>query len=59
MTRTKFHLISVHILQNLEDNILDLCRCQLAKQLLRKNQRQRRVEKKRQRQVKINQIMEK
>ena len=28
--RTKFHLISVHVPQNLNDAILDLCQCQLA-----------------------------
>jgi len=56
--KTKFHLIPVHVLQNLEDAILDLCRHQLAEQLLRTTQEQRRVEVERQRQVKINQIIE-
>ena len=28
--RTKFHLTSVHVPQNLNDAILDLCQCQLA-----------------------------
>ena len=56
--RTKYHLISAHVPQNLEDAILDLHRCQLAEQLLRTTQEQRRVEGKRQRQVEINQIME-
>jgi len=32
---TRFYLIPTHISQNLEDTILDLCRYQLAKQLLR------------------------
>jgi len=56
--RTKCHLIPVHVPQNLEDAILDLHRCQLAEQLLRTTQEQRRVEEERQRQVEINQIME-
>ena len=56
--RTKYHLISAHVPQNLEDAILDLHRRQLAEQLLRTTQEQRRVEGKRQRQVEINQIME-
>ena len=57
--RTKYHLIPAHIPQNLEDAILDLHRCQLAGQLLRTTQEQRRVEGDRQKQVEINQIMEK
>jgi len=56
--RTKYNLIPAHAPQNLEDAILDLHRCQLAEQLLRTTQEQRRVEGKRQRQVEINQIME-
>jgi len=51
-------LIPVHVPQNLEDAILDLHRCQLAEQLLRTTQEQRRIEGERQRQVEINQIME-
>ena len=51
--RTKYHLISTHVSQNLKDTILDLHRRQLAKQLLRITQKQRRVEGKRQRQVEI------
>ena len=57
--RTKYHLISAYISQNLKDAILDLHRCQLAEQLLRTTQEQRRVEGERQRQVEINQIIEK
>ena len=56
--RTKYHLIPAYVPQNLEDAILDLHRCQLAEQLLRTTQEQRRVEGDRQRQVEINQIME-
>ena len=56
---TKYYLIPAHVPQNLEDAILDLHRCQLAEQLLRTTQEQRRVEGERQRQVEINQIMEK
>jgi len=56
--RTKYHLIPVHVPQNLEDAILDLHRHQLAEQLLRTTQEQRRLEGKRQRQVEINQIIE-
>ena len=56
--RTKYHLISAHVPQNLEDAILDLHRCQLAEQLLRTTQEQKRVEGEKQRQVEINQIME-
>ena len=51
-------MIPVHVPQNLEDAILDLHRCQLAEQLLRTTQEQRRIEGERQRQVEINQIME-
>ena len=57
--RTKYYLIPVHVPQNLEDAILDLYRHQLAEQLLRTTQEQRRVEGDRQRQMEINQIMEK
>ena len=56
--RTKYHLIPTHVPQNLEDAILDLHRRQLAEQLLRTTQEQRRVEGDRQRQMEINQIME-
>ena len=56
--RTKYHLIPAHVPQNLEDAILDLHRRQLAEQLLRTTQEQRRVEGDRQRQMEINQIME-
>ena len=51
-------MIPAHVPQNLEDAILDLHRRQLAEQLLRTTQEQRRVEGDRQRQVEINQIME-
>jgi len=56
--RTKYHLIPAHVPQNLDNAILDLHRCQLAEQLLRTTQEQRRAEGKRQRQMEINQIME-
>jgi len=56
--RTKFHLIPVHVPQNLEDAILDLHRCQLAEKLLGTTQEQRRIEGEKQRQMEINQIME-
>ena len=56
--RTKYHLIPAHVPQNLDDAILDLHRRQLAEQLLRTTQEQRRAEGKRQRQMEINQIME-
>jgi len=56
--RTKFHLIPAHVPQNLEGAILDLHRHWLAEQLLRTAQEQRKVKGERQRQVKINQIME-
>jgi len=56
--RTKYHLIPAHVPQNLDDAILDLHRCQLAKQLLRTTQEQRRAEGEQQRQMEINQIME-
>ena len=52
-------MIPAHVPQNLEDAILDLHRHQLAEQLLRTTQEQRRVEGDRQRQMEINQIMEK
>jgi len=57
--RTKYHLIPAYVLQNLENAILDLHRRQLAEQLLRTTQEQKRVEGEKQRQVEINQIMEK
>jgi len=56
--RTKYHLIPVHVPQNLDNAILDLHRRQLAGQLLRTTQEQRRAEEERQRQMEINQIME-
>ena len=65
--RTKYHLISTHVPQNLEDAILDLRRCQLTEQLLRTTQEHRGVEAENQRQVEevqinkevqINQIIE-
>jgi len=59
--RTKYHLISIHVPQNLEDAILDLHRCQLIEQLLRTTQEHREVEAENQRQVEevqINQIIE-
>jgi len=51
-------LTSAHILQNLEDAILDLHRHQLAQQQQRTTQGHKEVEVKRQRQVEINQIIE-
>jgi len=57
--RTKYHLIPTHVPQNLDDAILDLHGHQLAEQLLRTTQEQRRAEGERQRQMEINQIMEK
>ena len=57
--KTKYHLIPVHVPQNLDNAILDLHRRRLAEQLLRTTQEQRRVEGERQRQMEINQIMEK
>jgi len=56
--RTKYYLIPAHVPQNLDDAILDLHRRQLAEQLLRTTQEQRRAEGERQRQMEINQIME-
>ena len=59
--RTKYHLTSTHVPQNLEDAILDLRRCQLTEQLLRTTQEHREVEAENQRQVEkvqINQIIE-
>ena len=56
--RTKYHLISAHVPQNLEDAILDLHRHWLAEKLLRTTQEQRRVKRDKQRQVEINQIIE-
>ena len=47
--KTKYYLIPAHVLQNLEDAILDLHRHQLVEQLLRTTQEQRRLEGKRQR----------
>jgi len=52
-------LTSANVLQNLEDAILDLHRRQLAQQQQRTTQGHREVEVERQRQVEINQIMEK
>ena len=46
--RTKYHLTSTHVPQNLEDAILDLCRHQLAEQLLRTTQEYREIEAERQ-----------
>jgi len=51
-------LTSAHVPQNLEDVILNLHKCQLAQQQQRTTQRDREVKVKRQREVKINQIME-
>jgi len=56
--QSKFYLTSAHVPQNLEDAILDLHRYQLAQQQQRTTQEHREVEVERQRQVKINQIME-
>ena len=65
--RTKYHLTSTHVPQNLEDAILDLCRCQLTEQLLKTTQEHREVEAENQRQmeevqinqeVQMNQIIE-
>ena len=59
--RTKYHLTSTHVPQNLEDAILDLHKCQLTEQLLRTTQEHRGVEAENQRQVEevqINQIIE-
>ena len=59
--RTKYHLTSTHVPQNLEDAILDLRRHQLTEQLLRTTQEHRGVEAENQRQVEevqINQIIE-
>jgi len=56
--RTKYHLIPAYVPQNLDDTILDLHKCQLAEQLLRTTQEQRRAEGERQRQMEINQIIE-
>jgi len=54
--RTKYHLTSIHVPQNLEDAILDLCRHQLTEQLLRTTQEHREVEAENQRQVEEVQI---
>ena len=51
-------MTSAHVPQNLEDAILDLHRCQLAKQQQRTTQGYRGVEVERQREVEIIQIME-
>ena len=65
--KTKYHLISTYVPQNLEDAILDLHRRQLTEQLLRTTQEHRGVEAENQRQieeiqinqeVQINQIIE-
>jgi len=42
--KTKYHLISTYVPQNLEDAILDLRRRQLTEQLLRTTQEHREVE---------------
>ena len=62
----RFHMTSVHVPQNLDDAILDLCRHQLAQQILSEEQQQRttqdyrveiiRVEVERQRQVEKRQL---
>jgi len=57
--QSKFYLTSAYVLQNLKDAILDLHRCQLAEQQQRTTQGHREVEVERQRQVEINQIIEK
>ena len=60
--RTKYHLTSTYVPQNLEDAILDLHRYQLTEQLLRTTQEHREVEVENQKQVEevqINQIIEK
>ena len=54
--RTKYHLTSTHVPQNLEDAILDLRRRQLTEQLLRTTQEHRGVEAENQRQVEEVQI---
>jgi len=54
--RTKYHLTSTYVQQNLEDVILDLHRCQLTEQLLRTTQEHRGVEAENQRQVEEVQI---
>jgi len=54
--RIKYHLTSTHVLQNLKDVILDLCRRQLTEQLLRTTQEHREVEAENQRQVEEVQI---
>ena len=46
--RTKYHLTSTNVPQNLKDAILDLCRHQLTEQLLRTTQEHRGVEAERQ-----------
>ena len=56
MIRTKYHLTSTHVPQNLEDAILDLRRRQLTKQLLRTTQEHRGVEAENQKQVEEVQI---
>jgi len=65
--RTKYHLTSTHVSQNLEDAILDVHRRQLTEQLLRTTQEHRGVEAENQRQmeevqinqeVQMNQIIE-
>ena len=54
----RFHITPVHVLQTLENAILDLCRCQLAEQQQRITQEYRaqvitRIEAERQRQVEV------
>jgi len=49
--KTKYHLTSTHVPQNLEDAILDLHRRQLTEQLLRTTHEHRGVEAENQRQV--------
>ena len=54
--RTKYHLTSTYVPQNLEDAILDLHRRQLTEQLLRTTQEHREVKAENQRQVEEVQI---
>jgi len=57
--RTKYHLTSTHVPQNLDDTILDLCQCQLAQQhQLLDHLQITRVEAERQRQVKERQLQQ-
>ena len=57
--RTKYHLTSTHVPQNLDDTILDLCQCQLAQQhQLLDHLQITRVEAERQRQVEERQLQQ-